>query len=222
MKNRNYLIFGGSFNPVHEGHLRLVEWLLQQNIEKLWVIPAACSPFKKTSEMLPNDLRLEMLFRVFPPSKRLEVSDIELQRTGPSYSWQTLKDLRLHHPKIQWSLVLGSDTYQNFPLWKNAPWILKHANLWIIERASKEKKDLAPWLLTPFLHQHFASIQWDPQQRIVWSDKRPIISYFPIQLPDISASAIRHDPNLHFWIPEAARTLYLNHVQQESIPLKTV
>jgi nicotinate-nucleotide adenylyltransferase len=113
-------LFGGTFNPVHIGHVALV-WEALKHLDRLVVMPCGISPHKLEQRNVPQfasgEDRLEMLRLVFQDEPRIEVSDWELNQPGPSFTWQTLAYLRSREPEVEWVLVLGWDQFQVLPTW---------------------------------------------------------------------------------------------------------
>src|SRR5687768_13709992 len=92
-------IFGGSFDPVHYGHLRLAEEAQEQaKLDQVLFIPTQVSPFKVGRTQIPGELRLKMLQLATESNPAFRVSDTELQRPGPSYTVDTLRELEREHP----------------------------------------------------------------------------------------------------------------------------
>ena len=123
--------FGGSFNPVHIGHIKLVEAIYQAGYEKIIVIPAYHSPFKEVFTDTSNQDRLTMLSLAFKNHPYVEIEKCEIERGGVSFTYDTmlyleekLKKQGIVFEKL--SLVIGSDLISTFHKWKNAD---KLANL---------------------------------------------------------------------------------------------
>lgn len=119
-------IFGGAFNPVHNGHLHLLEWLVRINqIDKLLVIPTANPPHKSDKDFADALDRFNMLELAlknkdnfdFDVTDRIEISDIEFKLTGKSYTYNTLKALKKIYPNDSFFLFMGSDQFLNFKKW---------------------------------------------------------------------------------------------------------
>ncbi|MBI3394823.1 MAG: nicotinate (nicotinamide) nucleotide adenylyltransferase [Spirochaetia bacterium] len=131
METLDRLVMGGSFDPVHRGHLTMMTYVLENNVSKyLDVIPAAISPFKSHVPPAPARYRLEMVNMAVSalPSQfrdRIVVRDLELQRSPPSYTVDTLFELRDEHPGQKIGLLLGSDAVPDFPLWLRPDEILE-------------------------------------------------------------------------------------------------
>jgi nicotinate-nucleotide adenylyltransferase len=131
--------FGGSFNPVHIGHVKLVEAIYRAGYEKIIVIPAYHSPFKEAfSEVSDND-RLFMLELAFKNHPYVEIEKCEIERGGISYTIDTmrfleekLKNQGLDFEKL--SLVIGSDLISSFYKWKDAEKLVNLVDILLAKR----------------------------------------------------------------------------------------
>ena len=113
-------IYGGTFNPPHIGHLQAVTQAARAlDLTRVLLIPDRIAPHKT---MPPNsatgEQRLQMLRIAAAGNPRLEVSDLELQREGVSYTWETVRQLKSQHPEAQLVLLMGSDMFLSFSSWK--------------------------------------------------------------------------------------------------------
>ena len=141
-------IFGGSFNPPHMGHLIVLESVRDQlHFDKILLIPSAQTPNKHDMALAPALTRLEMTRLATNGHPGFEVSDIEIQRRGISYTVDTLETLVGVYPKATLSLLIGADNFQEFQTWKSPEEILTKADLVVMSRpgfSSREvKHDLA-------------------------------------------------------------------------------
>jgi len=114
-------IFGGSFDPLHNGHLILVQEALEEaGWERLLVVPAWRSPTKEALPSMPGELRLELLQQVFASLPSVRVLDLELMREGPSYTLETIRELEACFPSAPLELLIGSDSLHALHTWKGA------------------------------------------------------------------------------------------------------
>ena len=128
-------IFGGSFNPVHLGHLIIAECCLEQaHLDRVLFMPAATPPHKQNSLLAHCKDRVEMLRLALASHDKLEVSSDECERGGISYTVDTVNDLITRHPKDNFSLILGPDALADFPSWKKPQEILSAVTILAIER----------------------------------------------------------------------------------------
>ena len=113
-------VFGGSFDPVHYGHLLLAETCREQaNLDEVWFIPAATPPHKQDREITPAKLRLEMLQLAVGGTDYFGVTTIEIDRGGVSYTVDTLAELRRLHADAELFLLMGADSLSEFPTWRD-------------------------------------------------------------------------------------------------------
>ena len=140
-------IFGGSFDPVHTEHIRLVEAALEGlGLDKLVVMPAFAPPHKKGRVLAPDSHRLEMCRLAFSHLDKVVVSDYEITQGGTSYTYLTCRHFRALYPNAQIFWLVGTDMLRNFPSWKNPQDILENVTLGVCARDEKcgwEEKEQA-------------------------------------------------------------------------------
>jgi nicotinate-nucleotide adenylyltransferase len=121
-------IFGGTFDPIHFGHLGLAVSLLElRGLNEIWWIPAQINPLK-TEDPTSSKHRLEMVKIGLEGVPQSKVVDIEIENKGPSYTVDTLRTLKQLHPDVAFSLILGEDTLPHFMEWKHPAEILQLAS----------------------------------------------------------------------------------------------
>lgn len=112
-------LLGGSFNPVHLGHVGLARWIAANaGVDSVWLSLSPSSPFKSRTDMLPDDLRLRMLYAATAPYASLHVTDVELTLPRPSYTVDALRRLSQLHPDRAFRLIIGSDNVPSFCKWR--------------------------------------------------------------------------------------------------------
>lgn len=129
-------IFGGSFNPIHTGHTRLGQWLVRKNyVDELWFMVSPLNPLKQDStELLPDELRLQLARLAVEGKAGLRVSDFEMHRPRPSYMVHTLAQLRQAYPQHEFLLIIGADNWLRFNQWRNSEEIMLHHRLLVYPR----------------------------------------------------------------------------------------
>lgn len=133
--------FGGSFDPIHFGHLNLaIELKERGGIDEVWFCPANTSPHKGQKPLSPS-LRLQMAQLAIQDIASFKVIDTELKRPGPSYTVHTLKELASEFPQHEWFLILGEDALDSFSSWKDPEEILRIASLLIGSRNGLRKQE---------------------------------------------------------------------------------
>ena len=136
-------IFGGSFDPVHNGHLALARACQQQAaLDEVWFTPTAIQPLKHRGPKATNAERVEMLRLVVDDRDSWRVCTIEVDRGGPSYTVDTLRQLREELPEVQLFFMIGSDAQRDIPRWKEPDVIFSLATPLIVHRAGEAHPDL--------------------------------------------------------------------------------
>ena len=131
----NIGLFFGTFDPVHNGHVTIVDNMLsQKKIDEVWVVLTPLSPFKKSKKIVSFEARMKMLRMAFKNKKNVVVSDFERKLKPPNYTIDTLCYLKKQYPKNKFSIILGSDNFQNINLWKDYKLILNNYHIFIYPR----------------------------------------------------------------------------------------
>ena len=130
----NIAIFGGSFNPPHKAHLRLAEEFSKELCaDKMLIIPTCAAPHKDSSKYASASDRLAMCRLLFPKD-RFEVSELEINRQGKSYTIDTLVSLEKEYPGAKFYLIIGSDMLLSFHMWFRYEDILSKCTLCVMTR----------------------------------------------------------------------------------------
>lgn len=118
-------ILGGSFNPVHVGHMILASYLAQWGyVDKVWLTLSPRNPLKDATTLIPDTKRLTMLNIALKGAELIDVCDLELTLPTPSYTIRTLDTLRDMYPGKQFKLIVGSDNWAIFNRWREGQRIL--------------------------------------------------------------------------------------------------
>lgn len=118
-------VFGGSFNPVHNGHIALAESLLAAaGLDEVWFVVSPQNPFKRQADLLDDEARMEMVRAALAGKPHLRPCDIELGMPRPSYTWLTLGRLSHDHPGCRFTLLIGGDNWTRFGHWFHSADIL--------------------------------------------------------------------------------------------------
>lgn len=135
-------IFGGAFNPVHNGHLNLAETFFEDlRLDKLLLIPTAKPPHKSDAGLLSGEDRVNML-RLAVENKPYEISTIEFERNDKSYTYDTLIELKRFYPDSEFFLIIGADQFIHFDKWYRYSDILDMVTLCTSARENEEEKQL--------------------------------------------------------------------------------
>lgn len=118
-------ILGGSFNPIHLGHIMVASYLVQWGyVDQVWLTVSPSNPLKAPGELIPDVKRLTMTSLAAKGVKGVAVCDIELSMPRPSYTINTLELLAKRHPNKKFKLIIGSDNWRIFDKWKDHQAIL--------------------------------------------------------------------------------------------------
>lgn len=137
-------ILGGSFNPVHIGHLMLANYISQfTDVDGVWLTLSPLNPLKQGhNDTVPDFQRLEMLEIATSESSDIGVCDIELTMPKPSYTSATLKRLQILYPTYRFKLIIGSDNWLIFDKWHNHDEILKGHGIIVYPRPGYPLPDI--------------------------------------------------------------------------------
>lgn len=142
-------MYGGSFNPVHIGHIQLAKCFLDElKLDKLLLIPDNKPPHKSDSEMISPLHRYNMCKLAVEGIDKIEVSDIEIKREGKSYTVDTLKQLSNIYPTAQFFLIMGADMYLSLHTWKNFQKIFEYAIICAVPRDTDSIDELIKYSAT--------------------------------------------------------------------------
>jgi nicotinate-nucleotide adenylyltransferase len=165
-------ILGGTFNPPHVGHLVMVEEALDQlGLDRVVLMPVAKPPHKASLADPGTDVRLELCRLAAAGEDRVEVSDLEIQRGGASYTVDTLRALHERAPEHALTFIVGGDMACSLPSWREPEAVLRLARLAVAERDGLRREDIA---------QRLAPL---------YSGDR--VAFFDMPRIDLSSSAIR-------------------------------
>ncbi len=128
-------IFGGSFNPIHKGHVALARQLLRRaQLDEVWFLVSPQNPLKPQSSLLDDNMRLEMARLALKDELHLVASDYEFHLPRPSYTWNTLQHLSQDYPQHRFTLLIGADNWQLFGQWRNSREIIENYPIVIYPR----------------------------------------------------------------------------------------
>lgn len=125
LKKETVGILGGSFNPIHMGHLMMAQYLTQwKYVDKVWLTLSPLNPLKEAAGLIPDMKRLAMITLATKGAVDIETCDIELSMPRPSYTIDTLDLLSKRHKNKRFKLVIGSDNWRIFEKWRDHERIL--------------------------------------------------------------------------------------------------
>lgn len=142
-------IYGGSFDPIHSGHAILANFVAQCNIvDEVWIMVSRRNPLKLHETFASDKDRLAMARQVAEECKNVKVSDLEMSMPVPSYTYNTLEELKRVNPRHDFKLIIGSDSLFNFSKWKNNELILKKFGLIVYPRPGYPLPEKEPMGMT--------------------------------------------------------------------------
>ena len=138
-------LYFGSFNPIHHGHLLIATYLLQNtSLQQVWFVVSPQNPLKPAASLLNEYHRLYLVQLAVEGEKDLRAVDIEFKLPKPSYTVDTLAYLQEKYPNNEFSIIMGSDSFQNLSRWKNADWLLRNYSLYVYKRPEHETLPVYP------------------------------------------------------------------------------
>lgn len=145
-------IFGGTFDPIHLGHLLTAEAVLERlSLDKVIFIPAQIPPHKRDKIITPPEKRLKMAKLAAAYNENFIVSDIELKREGPSYSVDTISELKNIYTQAEFFFIIGSDAINDIATWHEAKRLIASCNFAAATRAGEP-------LNRKYLREYFGEI----------------------------------------------------------------
>lgn len=128
-------IYGGSFNPVHFGHVGLAKWIIgHTDLDELWFMVSPNNPLKDATSLAPEQERLEGVQKAIQAIPGLKACDFEFSLPRPSYTANTLRELQKAYPDDTFTLVIGEDNLAIFDRWKESEYILQHFRIFVYPR----------------------------------------------------------------------------------------
>ncbi|MFZ5450424.1 MAG: nicotinate-nucleotide adenylyltransferase [Thermodesulfobacteriota bacterium] len=182
-------LFGGTFNPIHYGHLRTAEEVVEAlELTRLWFIPAALPPHKTDRQLPSFETRLEMTRLAVGRHPRISVSDIEGRRPGKSYSIETLRQVRQEYGQ-EWELyfILGLDAILEITTWKDYVELFTLCHFVVLDRPGYDRGELEA-VLRREVHPKFSAL---PEAQGFQHPGGNKVFFLATTLLDISATRIR-------------------------------
>jgi nicotinate-nucleotide adenylyltransferase len=135
-------LYFGSFNPVHVGHLIIASHVANNtDLNQVWFVVSPQNPFKQSTSLLNEYNRLHMINAAIEGENKLRASSAEFKLPRPSYTVDTLAYLKEKHPENEFSVIVGSDSFQNMDKWKNYEVIIKNHKIFIYQRPGFDVKN---------------------------------------------------------------------------------
>ena len=132
-------LYFGSFNPIHTGHLIIANHILNEtDLQRIWFVVSPQNPFKPSATLLNEYDRLHLVQVAVENDERLKASEIEFSLPKPSYTSHTLAYLAEKYPSYRFTIIMGSDSFQNIGKWKNPESIINNFPIMIYKRPNHE------------------------------------------------------------------------------------
>ncbi|MBD5520529.1 MAG: nicotinate-nucleotide adenylyltransferase [Lachnospiraceae bacterium] len=134
---------GGTFNPIHIGHLIIAERAREQfDLEEVLFMPCGMPYMKDTSELLPSDIRAKMVSLAIKDNPFFALSTIEIEKKGSTYTYETLEKLRCENPDTEYYFILGADSLWTISDWKEPERIFANCHILAAVRDDKSAQDM--------------------------------------------------------------------------------
>ena len=138
-------IYGGSFNPVHFGHVGLAKWVIEHtDLDELWLLVSPNNPLKPAGMLAPEEERLAAVREAIKDIPGLKASDFEFSLPRPSYTANTLRALQKAYPEHEFTLVIGEDNLAIFTQWREYEYILENFRVFVYPRKSEIRNHQSP------------------------------------------------------------------------------
>lgn len=191
-------IIGGTFNPIHLGHLILAERTFEEfELDEILFIPAGISYFKDQSVVLDKKTRIAMTGEAIGDNPRFALSTIECDRAGNSYTYETLEELKSKNPDTQYYLIIGADSLFQMELWQKPENILRDAIILVAKRKGPTTQEFLDKM-------EEIKIKYNADIRII-----------PCTYIDISSSEIRervkNGKSIRYLVPETIEKYIKKH-----------
>lgn len=191
-------IMGGTFNPIHLGHLAIARRAREQfALEKVLFIPSGIPYMKDLTKVLPAEARCEMTRLAIKEEPSFRLSTIEVDKSQNTYTYETLQDLKTNDPMAEYYFIMGADSLWAMEQWKKPQEIFLNCHVLAAIRDDKSPEDMEAQIA-------YLQEKYDAQ-----------ISLLKIDAMDISSSMIRNkirdSRSIHGLVPEAVETYIYEH-----------
>ena len=133
-------LLGGTFNPLHNGHLTIAQSVLDQHLaDEVWMLITPCNPWKTGQDLLDDRIRYDMVASAVKDIPGIQASDFEFSLPKPSYTANTLRSLSASYPDREFILTIGADNWVKFDAWREYGFILRNYSIIVYPR-----QDCAP------------------------------------------------------------------------------
>jgi nicotinate-nucleotide adenylyltransferase len=219
-------IFGGTFNPIHYGHLRAAEEVGEQlGLDKVLFVPAGNPPLK-TKDIAPARHRFAMVKLAVKDNRFFQLSDIESRLPGKSYTVRTMESLQKENPQVEFSLILGIDAFLDIPNWWRPERLVTLSDFIIISRPGYSFLDLqsSPYIKIkkPIL-KDLDAFDIESHRANLFSQKEAVLlSLTPLS---ISSTEIRRlvqlGSSIKYLLPPAVQSYIMNNKLYKELKVKS-
>ena len=184
-------IFGGTFNPFHNGHITIIRHVRQKYLlDRIFLIPCGYPPHKPGIEIAPAHDRFAMVEKAVAGLEGFLVSDIELKRKGPSFTIDTICESKKRYPEYEFHLIMGSDAFLDIATWKQGNRIFEQVKVIIMLRG--QWKNYRP--IISFIDENISKDYMFDESKLVFShEKKQDIMICKVPRIDISSTMIRQN-----------------------------
>ena len=145
-------IYGGSFNPVHFGHVGLAKWVIENtDLDELWLLVSPNNPLKSAGLLAPEAERLAAVQEAVKDIPHVKASDFEFALPRPSYTANTLRELHKKYPEHEYTLVIGEDNLAIFDQWREWEYIASNFRVFVYPRRGSSKIEDLRFKIEDFL-----------------------------------------------------------------------
>ncbi len=184
----NIGVYGGTFNPIHFGHLRTAEEIWQKfKLKKVIFVPSANPPHKEGEEIIDPLHRLKMVTLAITGNDHFEVSDLEILRPGKSYTIETMRELKKQNPEADFYFILGIDAFLEIDTWYHWQELFSETNFIVTTRPGSPK--VAPSKMVP--DKIRAQFKWHSKDMEFIHESGNKVIFTEVTELNISASMIR-------------------------------
>ena len=201
-------ILGGTFDPIHLGHLRCAEEICQElNLENVYLIPSASPPHKTKMPVISFKHRLAMTRLAADISPYIEAVDLEGRRAGHSYSIETLREFhRIFRPDPDLFFIMGMDAFLEIKTWREYKYLFDYAHFVIITRAGFQSHDL----MSVLSELDVGIKRKEDESDLFVAPSGKTVMLIRAAIMDISSTRIREmveeNRSIRFLVPESVRT----------------
>ena len=152
-------IFGGSFNPVHLGHFQMIKAVFEKiKLDKIIIVPVGV-PSHRENNLIDGKYRFEMCQIAFENIEKVEISDIEINKKEPSYTYDTLMEIKEKYLNAEFYEIIGEDSFNYFVEWKNYKEILQNSKIIVLKRKNRNEDERKNVLKDIKLKERFIYIE---------------------------------------------------------------